>query len=143
MNIEDIMELWAVDSVLDMTELDEESGKITKLHEKYYKIFIYERLTLRKLEADMKVLKLEKFEFLTQGHTDETRKKGWEMPAKGLILKGDLPMYMEGDKDIIQLSLKIGLAQEKVEYLESIIRSVANRSFNIKNAIAWRQFVGA
>jgi hypothetical protein len=140
MKIEELIEMWKVDSEIDRTELGDEAIKIAKLHGKYYEIFIKERLTLRSLESDMKKLKLDKYEFYTQGHTDETRALGWELPAKGLILKADIPMYIDADKEIIKLSLKIGLAQEKVDFLESIIRSLNNRGYNIKAAIEWFRF---
>ena len=57
-----------------------------------------------------------------------------------MILKADVPMYMEADKEIIDLSLKIGLQQEKVEFLESIIKSLNNRGYNIKAAIDFLKF---
>ena len=88
----------------------------------------------------MRQLKLAKYEFYTQGPTKETQDLGWELPARGMILKAEMPMYLEGDKDIIELSLKIGLQQEKVELLESIIKSLSNRGFQIKAAIDWFKF---
>ena len=141
MTIEEIMEMWEKDAHIDVTELGEEAIKIPKLHSKYYKIFVMERARLMKLQSDMKKLKLEKYEFYTQGPNEETRKKGWEMPAKGIILKADVPMYMEADQDIIDLTLKIGYANEKVEFLESIIKTLPNRGYNIKSGIEWRKFV--
>ena len=88
----------------------------------------------------MKTLKLQKYEFYTQGPSKETQDKGWELPGKGMILKQEMPMYLEGDKDIIELSLKIGYQQEKVELLESIIKSLTNRGFQIKAAIDFYKF---
>jgi hypothetical protein len=88
----------------------------------------------------MKQLKLDKWEFYTQGPTEETRDKGWELPAKGLILKQEMPMYMEADRDIIDLSLKIGMQQEKIDFLDSIIKSLTNRGYNIKSAIDFIKF---
>jgi hypothetical protein len=140
MKIEDIFDLWKEDCDIDRTELGDETIKIAKLHSKYYQMFVVERLALRSLEAEMKQLKLDKHEFYTQGPNEESRERGWELPAKGLILKADMPLYMEADKDIIKLSLKIGLAQEKVEFLESIIKSLNNRGYNIKAAIDWFRF---
>ena len=140
MKIEDILEQWNEDSQIDRTELGEEALKIPKLHHKYYQIYVQERLQLRALEANMKQLKLDKYEFFTQGPNEETQQKGWQLPAKGLILKSDIPMYMDADSDIIKLSLKIGLQQEKIELLESIIRSFQNRGYNIKSAIEWHRF---
>ena len=140
MKFEDIFASWEKDSVIERTELAEESLKIPKLHHKYYSMFVAERATLRKLESDLKKLKLDKYEFYTQGPTNETKEKGWRLPPKGLILKADVPMYMEADQDIIDLSLRIGMQQEKVEFLESIIRTFQTRGYIIKNAIDFNKF---
>jgi len=58
-----------------------------------------------------------------------------------MILKADLPMYMEADKDIIELNLRIGYQLEKIELLENIIKTISNRGFQIKNAIDWNKFI--
>lgn len=140
MKFEDVIASWEKDSVIDRTELADESLKIPKLHHKYYSIYVTEKVVLRKLESEFKKLKLDKYEFYTQGPTEETRDKGWRMPARGMILKADIPMYMEGDQDIIDLSLRIGMQQEKVEFIESIIKSLQTRGYIIKNAIDFTKF---
>lgn len=140
MKFEEIFSNWEKDSEIDKTNLADESLRIPKLHHKYYGIFVAERAVLRRLEADFKKLKLDKHEFYTQGPTEETKEKGWRMPARGLILKADIPMYMESDQDIIDLSLKIGVQQEKVEFVESIIKSLQTRNYIIKNAIDFIKF---
>jgi hypothetical protein len=140
MKIEDILDNWKEDSKIDRTELGDEALKIPKLHHKYYQIYVSERLSLRSLEFEMKQLKLDKYEFYTQGPNEETQAKAWKFPARGLILKADIPMYMDADPEIIKISLKIGLQQEKLELLESIIKSFGNRGYNIKAAIDWQKF---
>jgi len=140
MKFEDIIKEWEKDCIIDKTELADEAIKIPRLHSKYYNIYIHERTNLRTLESQLKILKLEKYEFYTQGHTEETRKKGWELPARGLILKQDIPMYTEADKDIISLSLKIGIQQEKCEAIESIVKSISNRGFLLKTAMDFIKF---
>lgn len=140
MKIDDIFELWNTDSKIDRTELGDESLKIPQLHHKYFKIYSNERLILRKLEADMKQLKLTKYEFYTQGPTKETQEKGWELPPSGRILKSDASSYIDADQDIVNLSLKIGMQQEKIDLLDSIIRTLNNRGYNIKSAIDWEKF---
>ena len=135
MKFEEIFDAWKNDSEIDQTDLGNESLRIPKLHHKYYMMLLAERSSLRKLEAQMKQLKLFKYEFYSQGHTEETRKLGWELPPRGIILKADIPMYLEADKDIIELSLKIGVQGEKVDFLDSILKSLQTRNFLIKNAI--------
>ena len=60
MNIDDILNLWQEDVKIDRTELGDEALNIPKLHHKYYEIYVKERLTLRKFEAELKQLKLDK-----------------------------------------------------------------------------------
>lgn len=141
MKFEDIFEEWKKDSEIDKTDLGNESLKIPRLHHKYYMMLVSEKASLKKLDAQMKQLRLSKYEFYSQGHTEETKKLGWELPPRGIILKADIPMYIESDKDIIDLSLKIGMQGEKVEFLESIIKSLHNRNFLIKNAIDFVKYL--
>jgi hypothetical protein len=141
MKLEEIFSQWKEDSEIDKTELGDEALKIAKLHHKYYQILVSERLLLKSYESEMKKLKLDKYEFFSQGPNEETQSKGWKLPAKGLILKADIPMYMDADEDIIKLSLRIGVQQEKIELLESIIRTLMNRGYNIKAAIEFYKFV--
>jgi hypothetical protein len=141
MKFEDIIEEWKKDSNIDKTSLDDEVLKVPKLHHKYYSIYIVEKATLRKLLSELKVLELQKYEFYTMGHTEETREKGWKLPAKGMILKADIQKYMDGDQDIIDLSLKIGVYQEKIDFLESILKTLSIRGYNIKTAVDFIKFI--
>ena len=140
MVLEEIYELWQKDSIIDKTELGDESLKIPQLHHKYFKIYSNERLLLKKFESDFKTLRLEKYEFYTQGPTKETQERGWILPASGKILKSEVNTYIEADKDIIKISLRIGVQQEKIELLDSIIRTLNNRGYNIRAAIDWYKF---
>jgi hypothetical protein len=97
-------------------------------------------LRLRKYELDLKKLRLEKYEFYTQGPTEETHAKGWHLPPIGKVIKSEVNNYVDADDDIIQLTLKVGIQQEKIEMLESIIKSLTNRGFLIKSAIDFERF---
>ena len=141
MKIEAIMEEWEKDSDIDKTELGDAALKLAKLHHKYYRFLVNEKMIVKTYESDMHVLKLDKYEFFTQGPNEETVKKGWTLPAKGLILKADIPMYMSADQEIINLSLRIGLQEEKIQALESIIRTLNSMGYNIKAAIDFQKFI--
>lgn len=140
MKIDDILSLWEKDSKIDRQELGEEALKISVLHNKYYKIFINEKLALKKYEIELKQLKLEKFEFYTQGPTQEQAAKGWALPSIGRIVRSDVDRYIEADKDIVNLTLKVAVQHEKIDLLESIIRTLRDRNFNIRAAIEWSKF---
>jgi hypothetical protein len=99
-----------------------------------------EVMQYRKLEQDLKVLRLEKYEFLTLGATEETRAKGWVLPPQGKILKNEVQMFIDADKEIIDLTLRISLQKEKVDFVESIIRMIQNRNFSLKTALDFEKF---
>jgi hypothetical protein len=140
MKTEDIFALWEEDSRINKAEIGREALNLPNLHHKYYTIYMNEKLVLKKREAEFTVMKKEKIEFYTDGHTEETRAKGWELPPKGRIARGDVNLYVDADKDIIEASLKIGVQQEKVELLKHIIYTLNNRNFLFKTYIDFEKF---
>jgi hypothetical protein len=56
------------------------------------------------------------------------------------LLKNDVPVYMDADPDVIKINLQIGVQEEKVDVLESIIKIISNRGFSIKSYIDWKKF---
>ena len=140
MNLDDYYNAWAEDSKIDRTELGEESIRIPQLHHKYYRFYSAERMKLVKLQEEYKVLKKDKHDYLSGIMAEEDlNERGWE-PNPLRILKTDIPMYIESDKDIVNHNLKIAYAKEKVEFLESIVKSLNVRGYQIKTAVDWEKF---
>lgn len=140
MNLEDIIDMWAEDCKIDQTNIINENVKIPQLHSKYYTIYMQERIKLKKFTADFKKMKLEKYEFY-QNPTKDKVKLGWVVPAQGRLLKQDLSTYLDGDEQLLQLELKLGIQHEKVDFLKSIIDNIHSRSFLIKNIIEEKKFL--
>jgi hypothetical protein len=144
MKLEDIQLLWEKDCNIDRTELGEESLKISQLHSKYFKLFSSERLLLKKLDKDYKDMYRTKFEYYNGvlSH-DELKENGWE-PFSLKVLKSDLHIYLDSDKDLMAFQLKLEMQKEKIDFLENIIKSLNSRGYQIKSAIDWEKFkVGA
>ena len=140
MNLDDYYNAWAEDSKIDRTELGEESIRIPQLHHKYYRFYSAERMKLVKLQEEYKVLKKDKHDYLSGIMAEEDlNERGWE-PNPLRILKTDIPMYIESDKDIVNHNLKNAYAKEKVEFLESIVKSLNVRGYQIKTAVDWEKF---
>lgn len=142
MKLEDILAEWDKDCQLDRTKLDIVSLGIPQMHAKYVRLLSHERLVLKKFEADFKVLKLDKHDFYVDGPNEETP-KNWIEESKAFgkrVLKADAGRYLEADKDIINMSLKIGMQQEKIEVLKSIVETIGRLGFQVKSAIDWMRF---
>lgn len=140
MKLEDIHEAWATDSKINPLDLSGESLNTPKLHGKYLKILSEERLKLKKLKASLSELTFAKTEYFTgKMDREELAQRGWQ-PFSIKLLRQDVPTYMNADSDIVKLNLQIGLQEEKVEVLESILKTIANRGFAIKSYIDWKKF---
>lgn len=134
------MEEWRRDSQIDSTELDVESLRIPELHSKYMKIYFEERRKLKAYEFQSKDLYLKKYEYyngkLSQEELDEL---GWQ-PFVKRLMKGEIDMYLDSDKDVITNNMKMANQKEKIEFCEDAIKNINQRNFQIRNAIEWRKF---
>ena len=140
MKFEEIQKLWSGDCEIDETELSQESVKIPQLHNKYLILFHDERLRLRTMKFDHSKLLKVKREYYS-GRMDETELEAYEWePFQYKLLKADVQEYIDADDDIIEGKKKISLQEEKVDYLEAIVKGLSNRGYLIKNAIDWKRF---
>lgn len=140
MTLDQMMEEWRLDATVDSTELGIASLKIPELHSKYLKIYFDERRKLKALEFQSKDLSLKKYEYyngkLSQEELDELN---WE-PFVKRLMKNEVDMYLDSDKDIIQNNVRIINQKEKLVFLEEVLKNVNQRNFQIKNAIEWKKF---
>ena len=141
MKIEDIYKSWEEDNSFDIADLSGESANIPKLHNKYFVIYIEEGMRLKKLREDFKQFKQHKADWYTGKMAPEDIKDyGWEPGPGRNYLKQEIPGALDSDPDVINFALKIGTQELKVEYLESIIKMINNRGFQIKSIIDFERF---
>ena len=139
MKLEEIEALWEQDAKIDRTDLDNESLKIPMLHSKYYKIYLREKVQLKAEDQDYKIFFKLKHEYYTgKLSKEELDEHGWQ-PFQ-FVLKNDLQVYIDSDKDIAERLLKLQVQREKVDLLESIIKTLNGRGFLIKSAIDFIRF---
>lgn len=142
MKTQDIVTQWEKDCQIDPTDLTTAAISTPKLHAKYFRLFLEEKDELIQLSGALKLLKLEKFEFYTQGPTEDVV-ANWRvksLPDSGIILKADVARYLEADLDIINLELRYNRQLEKVKFIESIIASLKERGYAIRNALDYMKF---
>jgi hypothetical protein len=136
-----LKKMVAEDMVIDDTELDLESLKIPQLHNKYLNLYTDEKLNLGRIQSEVKALIRVKWEYYTgKLDEDELKELGWE-PFQYKILKSDIDKYLESDSDLIEKNHRLLFQEEKVKYLDAIVKSFNGRQWNIRNAIEWRKFV--
>ena len=140
MDIAKIFEEWDKDGAIDQGNISRTATDIPKLHNKYFRFYVEEGLKLKKLRAEYKILVRLKTEWY-KGDLDEEEMKihGWK-PQPLKILRADIPQYIESDPDIIKKTLIVGLQEEVVGYLESIVKQINNRNFILKTIVDFEKF---
>lgn len=129
--LEQILDLWSKDSPVDRTDLGASASTCNSLHSKYINILSQERILLNKTKSELDVLTKFKHEYYLGTISEEDRKaRGW--PIFGLkVIRDDLKLYIEADKDIVELKSKLAMRVEKVDTLKSILSMIHYRSNNI------------
>ena len=134
------MSEWNKDCKIDETELGRESAKIPQVHNKYIKIYMGERIALYKIKSETKKVKRALLEYyLGELDQDELDQMGRQQFYKKL-LKNEVDVYIESDDMMIESVLRLGMQDEKVAYLDSIIKNINNRGFQLKTAVDWAKF---
>lgn len=140
MKTEDILSEWAKDSKVDRDELGEAISTVSNLHSKYLEIYFKERALLLKLQDQLRKTKKLRWEYWNGILSmEEIKTLGWE-PQPLKILKSDVPMYVESDEIVSDIQLRVNLQEEKTKILDSIIKHIGNRGYNLRGAIEYEKF---
>ena len=138
MNLDKIQEMWQTDSVIDPDNLHDESLKIPQLHSKYYTIYNTITLLREKARDSYNRIRLERYNYYT-GKADPEVYEKEPFPYK-VREKDAIQRHLEADERLTTIDLKIRYYDATLKFLEEIIKTVANRTFQIKNAIEWHKF---
>ena len=142
--LDNILEGWKTDSVIDENALDDETIKTSKLHAKYLELFSLAKLQLKKKEMELEKVRKDKWLYYTGKMTkDEMDKRGWAYdPFNGMTkpLKSEMEMYYSTDPDIIKVKSAIEYQKTIIDALEEIMGNIRWRHTHIKNIIEFRKF---
>tara|TARA_B100001564_G_scaffold161700_1_gene135937 strand:+ start:105 stop:533 length:429 start_codon:yes stop_codon:yes gene_type:complete len=138
MNLETLQEMWKKDSVIDTDLYCEESTKIPQLHMRYMEF--HNTFSLMKRERDLEMRRLIREKWLYyKGKAPSKVYKDLPFDLK-LTTKEEINMFIESDDDICKLQYKIDYIEQMITFLDSVLRQIGNRNFQIKNAIDWEKF---
>lgn len=139
MDLETINEMWKKDSVIDDIMLDTASIKIPQLHQKYLTLLSEFTLLQKKRKQELKKLEHTKYLYYAGKAPPEEYE---EKPFFYKVLKAEAYSWVSVDEDIQKIEMKLEYYNALIRTLEEILKQIHQMSFNIKNIIAWRSFVG-
>jgi|TARA_B100001964_G_C14242004_1_gene605484 hypothetical protein len=137
-NLNEIQSMWEKDSKIDRDNLHEESLNIPMLHAKYHDLYNNLILLRKKAEQQRKNIRHERYEYFS-GKSDPEVYAENPFPKK-IRDKDTMQKYMDADGKLSDASLKIGYYDTMLEYLESILKQISNRTYQIKNALDFMRF---
>ena len=138
MNLEQIQEMWERDSQIDPDNLHDESLKIPQLHAKYYTIYNTITLLKEKARESYHKIKLERYNYYS-GKAPAAVYIEEPFPYK-VRDKEALQRHLDADERLNKIDLKVRYYDVMLKFLEEIIKTISNRTFQIKNAIEWNKF---
>ena len=138
MNLDQIQEMWERDSQIDPDNLHDESLKIPQLHAKYYTLYNTITLLKEKARETYNRGRLERYNYYTGKAPAEVYEEE-PFPYK-VRDKEAIQRHMDADEKLNRVDMKIRYYDTELKFLEEIIKTVSNRTFQIKNAIEWQRF---
>ena len=142
MTIDEIYEMWAIDSNIDENFLGETTIATPKLHAKYVKLLVNTKLKHTKYQSDYNIVRKNKFRYYRgELSRQELQDFGWEQWQGVKPLKNEMDEFLKGDSDLNTLQVKIDYLESMIYLLESILGQIKARDWQIKTAVEWKKFL--
>ena len=137
-NLDKIQSMWQEDCKIDIDNMHEESIKVPQLHSKYHEILNNLILLRTKAQKIQKSVRHERYEYYS-GKADPEVYEQEPFPKK-VRDKDALIRYMDADDRVSDANLKVEYYDVLINYTESILKQISNRTYQIKNSIEWHKF---
>ena len=137
-DLDSIQRMWEKDSKIDLDNLHTESLNVPMLHAKYFELYNNIVLLKKKAEQQKKNIRHERYEYFS-GKADPDVYVHNPFPKK-IRDKETMQKYLDADEKLSAVSLKVEYYDTMLNYLESILKVIQNRTYQIKNAIEFMRF---
>lgn len=132
---------WKKDCKIDQTNLGNSAARVGELHAKYLRHLTDVRLAIRKVETELLKLRKVKVRYYnSELPPDVLKTKKWTPYGKTRPLKTELLELIECDDDILEIQDRLEILKTFQVQIESIMKSLSSRGWDIKSAIQWHTF---
>jgi hypothetical protein len=141
--LQEVLESWEKDSLVDKTQPNDTISEIGRLHAKYLRILATHKLNVKHAEnefLDMKRIRSAYYD----GALDKSEldKRGWE-PYLGKTLKfqGQKESILETDEYLLTILLRKAIYEEIVEVCQFILKELNNRTWSLREFMQWERSI--
>ena len=140
--LEEIIDEWEKDSIIDVNRIQDETVATPFLHSKYLRMLsmwkkrrhIYEK-KLTELQA------IKRRYYRGEMGREELESYGWNQYQGNRMIKTELEETLRGDSDVLSIQSKLDLIDTVLYVLESIVKMITSRDFEISNFIKYKMFM--
>jgi hypothetical protein len=137
-DLDTIQKMWEQDSKMDIDNLHTESLNIPILHAKYFDLYNTIFLLRKKAEQQKRNIRHERYEYYS-GKADPDVYIENPFPKK-IRDKETMQKYLDADAKLSTVCLKIDYYDTMLVYIESILKMIQNRTYQIKNSLEFMRF---
>lgn len=136
LTLQELQTLWGDDAAIDETNYGHCSATTPLLHSKYLGLLCQAKLQLRMASAKFLRLRRDKIRYFKGEMTrDELIERGWSQYQGIKPLKSEMNEVLQLDEDLIVQEDKVCYIETMVLFLESVMKSINSRTWDIKNGI--------
>jgi len=141
MKLTELEAMWKEDCVVNELNLGQEAARIPRLHAKYLGHLMQYKLQLRKAESELSHMKRNKRVWYSGKMSQEDLEKlQWPQYLFSAVLKSDMERVISEDELVIKQIDKIEYLRNTVYAIESIMKSISSRGWDVKTALEFEKF---
>jgi hypothetical protein len=134
--LNELQEDWKQDAEINQLDLGRSSSEVPLLHAKWLERLSQSKLLLRMATAKYLRLRRDKARYYNGEMTrDELQERGWQQYQGVKPLKSAMNEILQTDEDLIIQEDKVAYLETNVQFLESVMKSINSRTWDIKNSI--------
>lgn len=141
LKLEDLQKMWEADAKIDKSDLGEAAAATPNLHAKYVIHLARVKLLMRQAEVKYKKMRNLRWEWMRgKLSKPELDALGWEPYLHATPLKSERDDLLDADELVIKAGDRYEYLNTMFETLQSIMKSIHSRTWDVKNTIEWVKF---
>lgn len=141
-SIEEVLQEWKKDSIINDTKLDKEILRSPQLHSKYLDYFVFFKAKLAAAEKNHnKMMWVKRKYFRGECDQQDLQKYGWSQWQGLKPSSTELNQLLEMDSDMNSLAEAVTLWKTSVNAIEYIMKQIQGRDWSIKSIIEYQKYI--
>lgn len=140
--LEAIISEWEKDAKIDVNNIQNETVNAPFLHSKYLRMLsLWKKRKYTYTQKMLEVRRKKTRYYRGEMSREELRENGWEQYQGNRLIRSELEDTLKSDGDVVAVQSKLDLIDSIIYVLESIIKMIGSRDFELSNYIKYAMFM--